>query len=169
MGNGESIRIWGDKWLPFPSSYQVQSLVEGLDPEAKVICLIDSATAGWNVPLIRSSFVATEADTICSLILSPLGQPDKLVWLGNSNGRFSVRSAYHMEMSRRSSARGECSTSQENAEVWRIIWSLDGPRVLKNFVWKFCANALPTKENLYRRHIVPDPLCPLCSNCTESI
>lgn len=65
VGNGKSIRIWGDKWLSIPSSYQIQSHVVGLDPEAKVSSLIDQATGGWNVPLIRASFDVVKADTIC--------------------------------------------------------------------------------------------------------
>jgi hypothetical protein len=103
------------------------------------------------------------------MILSPLGQPDKLVWMGNSSGCFSVKSVYHMEMSKRLATRGESSNSQENSEVWGLIWYLEGPGVLKHFVWKFCSNALPTKENLCRQKIKQDPLCPLCSSSTEDI
>jgi len=37
------------------------------------------------------------------------------------------------------------------------LWSLQVPRALKMFLWKVCHNALPTKENLYRRKITKDP------------
>jgi hypothetical protein len=52
VGNGDNICIWRDKWLPKPSSFRVQSLVAGLQPDAKVSCLIDHNLGGWNVPLI---------------------------------------------------------------------------------------------------------------------
>jgi hypothetical protein len=44
-----------------------------------------------------------------------------------------------------------------------------GARVLKNFVWKICSNSLPTKDNLFRRKMVEDPLCPICKVATEDI
>lgn len=65
VGNGDNIQIWRDKWIPTPSSFQVQSPVEGLHPDAKVSCLINPNSGGWNVPLIQRSFTVAEADTIC--------------------------------------------------------------------------------------------------------
>jgi hypothetical protein len=53
--------------------------------------------------------------------------------------------------------------------VWKLLWSLQLPGALQHFVWKMSNNALPTKENLYRRRIVKDPLCPLCSATIETI
>jgi hypothetical protein len=36
IGNGESTKIWGDKWVDIPSSYTIQSYPKILDPDAKV-------------------------------------------------------------------------------------------------------------------------------------
>jgi hypothetical protein len=69
----EQIRIWGDRWLPIPSSYKVQFLVIGLNPEAIVNSLLDPTTGGWNVSLIGASLYASEANTICSLLPNLLG------------------------------------------------------------------------------------------------
>lgn len=92
VGNGESIKIWGDKWLPIPLSYQVQSPVQILDPEARVSSLIDSSTGLWDVALIRSLFWPDEADIICGLPLSPMNQPDKVIWgvLQRGSSRWEV-------------------------------------------------------------------------------
>lgn len=102
------------------------------------------------------------------MVLSPLRHPDKLVWIGTKNGLFLVRSAYHLEMTRRVQEFGECSKTKENHDFWKAIWNLQAPAVLKNFVWKICNNLLPTKENLFRKHIVHDPLCPFCLVNTET-
>jgi hypothetical protein len=107
VGNGESIKVWGDKWLPVPTSYKVHSPIRNLDLESRVCDRIDHDSGWWNVAVIRDTFIAPEAEAICSLALSPLGQPDKPVWVGTSNGRFSVKSAYHMEMARKAQERGE--------------------------------------------------------------
>lgn len=140
-----------------------------MDPDAKVSSLIDHATYWWDFQLIRASFTNSEVEAICSMVLSPLGQPDKLICLGNSIWCFPVKSAYHMEMTRRSQDRRECSSSKDNFEVWRAIWVLQTPGVLKNFVWKLFSNALATKENLYWRYIVSDPLFPLYLVSNENV
>jgi hypothetical protein len=43
-----------------------------------------------------------------------------------------------------------------------------GPKVVQTFLWKACQNILPTKENLYRRHITQDSLCPICGREDET-
>ena len=51
--------------------------------------------------------------------------------------------------------------SQTSAQ-WRHIWKLRLPNAEKNFIWRACKEILPTKNNLYRRKIVEDALCPIC-------
>jgi hypothetical protein len=53
--------------------------------------------------------------------------------------------------------------------VWSSLWSLQAPWVLKHFFWKVCNNALPTKDNLYRKKILQDPLCPICAHQVETV
>lgn len=40
-------------------------------------------------------------EKICSIPINPRSQEDKLIWAGTDSGRFSVRSAYHLEVERR--------------------------------------------------------------------
>jgi hypothetical protein len=42
-------------------------------------------------------------------------------------------------------------------------------RVVQHFLWKACNNILPTKENLYKRRIIEDSLCPICNNAIETV
>jgi hypothetical protein len=85
VGNRDSIKIWGDKWLPSPSTYQVQSPVQVLDQEARVSSLIDSGRGWWDVGLIRSMIQLKEAEVIWELFLSPLSQHNKFIWGGGLN------------------------------------------------------------------------------------
>ena len=41
MGNGHSIMIWKDKWVPSLSTYKVVSLVSSLPEDSRVVALID--------------------------------------------------------------------------------------------------------------------------------
>jgi hypothetical protein len=41
IGNGEQVRIWGDKWIPSSSDHCIHSPVQNLAPEASVAALRD--------------------------------------------------------------------------------------------------------------------------------
>jgi hypothetical protein len=137
--------------------------------DARVSMLIDPNTRWWNFALICSLFDPWEVDKICSLVLSPLGHPDQVVWQGTKNGLFTVKSAYYLEMQNRIQQMGECSNARQEMEVWKLIWNMKAPPVLKNFTWKLCHNLLPTRVNIYSKKIVPDPLCPCFLREEESL
>jgi hypothetical protein len=147
----------------------VQSPVNTLNPNARVCSLINQDTRWWDVPLVRLIFSPEEADAICGMPLSFLRKPEFLIWNGTKHGSFTVRSAYYLELARRARDRGESSRSQEVSGVSSSLWSLQALGVLKHFVLKVCNNAIPTKDNLYRRKILQDPLCPICANQVETV
>jgi hypothetical protein len=115
------------------------------------------------------NFNEEEATHICSLALSPIQQADRLVWSGTKNGVSTVRSAYHLELNSRNQKGGESSSVCENEAFWKSLWSLQVPGVLKQFAWKCCSEALPTKANLHCRCVLADPRYPLCENQSKSI
>jgi hypothetical protein len=96
VGDGNSIKIWDDKWIDSTYSGMIQSPVRVLGEDAKVRALIDDSTKWWNYELIKEVFPEDEARRICSMALSPLGQKDKIVWARTKKGIFTVQSAYHM-------------------------------------------------------------------------
>lgn len=103
------------------------------------------------------------------MVLSPNGQLGRLVWAGTSNGMFTVRSAYPFEKARILGEKGECSSAFQCSGIWKKLWKMRVPRVVKNFLWRVCNNLLPTKENICRKVIVNDPMCPICSAQLETI
>jgi len=46
IGNGEQVRIWGDKWIPSSFDHRIHSLAHILPPGASVAALMNPAT-GW--------------------------------------------------------------------------------------------------------------------------
>lgn len=130
VGNGEKIRIWKDRWLPPPSSTLFYSPHQRLDVDPRVSNLIDPATEGWNMQLLNEIFSPEEVMRICSVIPSPLHAADSLFWQGTSQGVFTVKSAYHMALQRKSHGLGECSNAKKDGGVWNNIWSLQAPAVV---------------------------------------
>jgi len=169
VGNGDHIKIWGDKWTFSTSSHRIHSPVKDLGLDARVSVLIDQGSGCWFFTLIHSIFELVEADAVCAMSLSPFRGPDKLVWSGSKFGLlFSVKSAYHLELQRKAMMTGESSTLMENQGLWRTLWALKLPGVTKNFVWKVYQNLLPTKTKLFHKNIVHDPFCPLCFSEVET-
>ncbi|GLT60767.1 hypothetical protein SLA2020_335190 [Shorea laevis] len=80
IGDGKSVNIWKDKWLPIPRTYSVQSPRRLLAAEASVGELIDPDTKWWNAPLIKEIFSETKAEIICNIPLSRYMQKDVEIW-----------------------------------------------------------------------------------------
>jgi hypothetical protein len=103
------------------------------------------------------------------MVLSPLGQKDKIVWASTKKGIFTVRSAYHMAKEFVLADEGECSTEGNKERIWKALWKLNCSRVVHLFLWKTCNNILPTKANLSKRGVTQDDKCPICNLETESV
>ncbi|XP_062147743.1 uncharacterized protein LOC133856702 [Alnus glutinosa] len=162
IGEGRSIKIWQDRWLPTPTSYTVQSHHRVIPDSCIVSMLIDHEVCGWNSGLITEIFNPEEAKVIVTLPLCPTLPPDRLVWRGTTNGIFSVRSAYHMGMEVKVRDNGSTSKEVGGHKVWSTIWRLGVPNNVKKFMWRACNDLLPTKQNLHRRKIVENESCPCC-------
>jgi hypothetical protein len=99
---------------------------------------------------------------------SHTNQEDQQIWRGTVTGVFSVRSAYHIEKDRELAAKVGGSTRDRNSHIWRSIWKLSISSAEFFFLWRACKNILPTRDNLCRRKILLDPLCPLCEQEVET-
>jgi hypothetical protein len=73
-----------------------------------------------------------------------------------------VRSAYHLQKEILVIDKGECSCNGQHSLIWKQLWKMKIPHVVKVFLGRSCHNALATKANLFKRKISEDHLCPLC-------
>jgi hypothetical protein len=74
IGNEENVLIWGDKWIPSPSTYKVISSPKVLDPSAKISSVIDGDSKRWNAILLTKIFPKEEIKIIQSLPFSKTNQ-----------------------------------------------------------------------------------------------
>jgi hypothetical protein len=168
VGDGRSINIWRDKWLPKPP-YVIRSAVRYLEGDAKVCDLLDMDTNWWRVNMVHEIFNVEEATDICSMAVCPNRNMDRLAWACTANGEHTVKSAYYLAKTRFVEEEGSSSNQQEIKAEWNDIWAIKGSRVVKFFLWKACRDILPTKERLFRKHITEDLLCPICKLYPETI
>ncbi|PRQ56718.1 putative RNA-directed DNA polymerase [Rosa chinensis] len=125
VGDGESIRVWDDPWVPVPYSFRPYSpVMEGLE-ELRVADLIDPITKDWLVDFMGELFTAGEVEKMACIPLSLRGAHDRLIWHYTKSGLYSVRSGYHAYnalvggMDRASSSLGEYGGV--GSKYWKMI------------------------------------------------
>lgn len=62
-----------------------------------------------------------------------------------------------------------CENSEGRHKYWRSMWELKIPGFVKHFLWKACQNILRTKQNLCKKSILQNPLCPICTREEEYV
>ena len=169
VGDGESIRVWCDKWVPKPSTYRVVTPEKQSPRVTLVKDLINKGCFEWDRDLVKRCFNAEDASAILGIPLSSMGRKDRLIWAACKSGKFSVKSAYELAYEEKTEQdRGDCSNDSQRKRVWRCIWQLNLPYKLRHFAWKAGRNILATKDNLKQRKIVGDDECVLCGLPVET-
>ena len=168
VGSGESINVWLDAWLPPLDHPRIQSpIVEGFE-DTKVQDLIDPMTHSWDDCLICGLFNTQEVCLIKSIPLWPTPVPDKLTWPFNASSLYTVKSGYKFLASEKLNNWSPRHLDR-NSELWKLIWGLDVPNKVKNFVWRSGKDAIPVKANLKRRKILNEGTCDQCGQEEESV
>lgn len=155
VDKGTSIRVWGDKWWPSTSTYQVVSPRLFLSAETKVCELIAQDHTQWKAQVIDALFVPHEAECIKIIPLSIQPPEDRLIWAESANGLFSVRRAYKLAMILSWPANsGSSSDDSQTKKFWKLLCQIPAPHKVLHFIWKACRDILPTRKNLVRRQVL---------------
>uniref|UniRef100_A0A2N9HJ72 Reverse transcriptase zinc-binding domain-containing protein n=1 Tax=Fagus sylvatica TaxID=28930 RepID=A0A2N9HJ72_FAGSY len=94
VGNGIRINIWEDRWLPTLSTFKVRTPRIDINDTPQVSSLIDQDSGNWRVEKLNQFFLPMDITAIMSIPLGNLQMEDTRVWIGNSTGMFTVKSAY---------------------------------------------------------------------------
>jgi hypothetical protein len=140
VGDGRTIKIWEDKWLPcIPARKQNGPNVTFVRE------LIDEDRGWWNESIIDATFDVKSAQVIKQMALCNFNSPDRARWKETTSGEYSVSSAYALELKRQKPQDGgESSNSEELKGMWRRIWKLKIPGKVRHFLWRACNETLPT-------------------------
>ena len=162
VGSGNKIKVWRDKWIPRPSSYKVISPEFQNSKDALVCELINRASNEWDIVLLCQWFLPEDRDAILGIPLSTTSTSDRLGWVENKSGKFTVKSAYTLVLEEQKKLdMAECSNGMARRKLWKAIWKLHLPQ-------KMSRDILASKENLAKRKIMSDGVCELCGGGIET-
>ena len=163
VGNGQSIRIWRDRWIPNGGSGKPIT-VQGRCRLRRVSELLDERGA-WRMDLLQQYFNPVDVEQIVKIRTSPRLEEDVLAWEPERNGIFTVRSAYRLALDERlrpSSVAASRAPDGRRA-VWAFIWRCPAPPKVRTFTWRLITDCLPTWVNKKRRGLEVSDQCPLCA------
>ncbi|XP_021734157.1 uncharacterized protein LOC110700882 [Chenopodium quinoa] len=129
IGNGKSVRLWGDKWIPKLPGNRISCPPP--QPElrnATVDGWIDPIHRNWRVQELRNALSEIEVAAITKIRIPNHEQEDVLQWKHTKNGEFNVLSARGVNVDRVCPRCGEVSETTlhlfldcaESKILWRI-------------------------------------------------
>ena len=135
-----------------------------------VSAFIDHESKKWKAEIICALFLPFEAEAILNIPLSFNLPEDKLIWVGNKKGDFTLKSAYYIALGLVDAVEfGECSFGDPRTHLWKKMWHLKILAKIRIFAWRASMNGLPTRLNLCKSGVKFGPLCPICDQEMESI
>jgi hypothetical protein len=171
VGDGASINIWSDPWIPTSSDRRILT-PKGNTIYTKVSELISPITGSWDEDLLRDLFLSINVERILQIPLNNHGFGDFIAWHYTKHGRYTVKSGYYIQWRHQFGATGSQlahpSVSALNP-VWKTIWKMKLPGKIKFFVWQALHGLMPLKSILVNRHIGHSGQCPICSLAAEDV
>lgn len=167
IGDGTSIKIWEDPWIPRnwdrrPFTRQGNAIITTVDE------LINPITASWDDQLVKSIFWASDAALILALPIRE-DMEDSWAWHPDPRGCFSVKSAYKLCKQLERVREGEEGPMEKDSGGfdWHLIWKAPCPMKVQQFLWRIAHNSLPLCTNLKHRGVEVDSVCPICKRLDE--
>lgn len=162
VGNGQSIRVWRENWIPHPHSYKPISS-QGRCRIRFVSDLLNSNDS-WNVELLHNYFLPTGVAEILKIRASPRLGEDVVAWAPAKLGVFSMKSAYlfAFEEINRETTAAACSTPDGSRSCWKYIWSCNVPPTRNFFAWRLSIDSLPAWKNKHKIGLELTNHCPIC-------
>uniref|UniRef100_A0A803P2D8 Reverse transcriptase domain-containing protein n=1 Tax=Cannabis sativa TaxID=3483 RepID=A0A803P2D8_CANSA len=113
----------------------------------------------WDENLMNRWFHEDDARRIINITLPSRPVQDSWLWMSESNGNFSIKSAYRTIKN--------LSSTEDSSRKWKTIWGAKIHNRLKMFWWKILSDSLLTRGKLGPMLSLPDTSCPLCSRMVE--
>jgi hypothetical protein len=116
----------------------------------------------WDIDKIESLFPNDMVQAILDTPLFSEIQNDRITWMMERNGRYTVKTGYKQAMMEL------LHTDQFHVEGdWHRIWKVISPYKARNLLWRICRGCIPTRLRLQSRHVQCEVICPWCDTAVE--
>ena len=119
IGNGNSVNIWDDHWLPYQPNFKVFSNKGSTPRPVLVRDLIDNDSTSWKTNMLEDKFIPLDKYQIEQLPLINLNHHDELMWLFELDGQYSVKSGYKALQLWKVQTSTNPSSSGSDTAIWR--------------------------------------------------
>ena len=160
VGNGSNIQVTTDPWLPDVHSGMISTALGDNYESVTVQQLMIADEKTLDKDLVVDIFNQRDQTLILNIPLSCRSIVDQWYWLHDRNGMYSVKSCYRHQ---------QTQIAESSPRVWSLLWKLPIPPKIRSFMWRALKGVLPTADNLRRRMIQVQSLCPVCVQDRESI
>ncbi|XP_060959271.1 uncharacterized protein LOC133030517 [Cannabis sativa] len=162
IANGSDTSIWNDPWVIHGRDFypKPKHNYQGTPEFVSDLLLPDG---NWDIRKLNDLF---HRDTVNSILRGgkPSGQGrDRWIWIKNSNGRFSTKSAYLIQAMKRAPL---CNVAPN---LWNKLWSSKVLERHKVLWWSILSNTLPVRAILSKRMVIDEITCPFCGNGDETM
>ncbi|XP_056688734.1 uncharacterized protein [Spinacia oleracea] len=168
VGNGSSIRVWDDSWLPSEGNTYVPTPGIDSNPDMQVYELINFDEGGWDVAKVEATFNGDDCRAMLDIPISNFWPQDRRYWWSASDGVYTVRTGYWLGRLGQTRA-WEMYYGERERELWRVVWQLGEPPKLCHFIWRACKGSLGVMDVLCKRHIRDNSQCPVCGAMEETL
>lgn len=160
MGDGKSVYIWKDKWLLDKNNDRIEGAPFPLLENETVSALMHHQRNEWDCEAIQDLFGQRDARLILSIPLSVGSPNDKLIWIHEKDGSFSVKRCYKALIG---------DFLEADIANWTQSWNLKIPPKIKVFFWQACAGCTHTTDVLTKKNIDCPTLCQWCDREDETL
>ncbi|KAL0413838.1 UNVERIFIED_CONTAM: hypothetical protein Sradi_1585500 [Sesamum radiatum] len=119
----------------------------------------------WNQELIKEELRESDATLILETPIQDSNIEDFLVWHYNTNGKFSVKSAYDLALRQATISGPSTEGVRRGTEEgdWRFLWKARVLPKIQLFAWNVSQEAIPKAINLKKRGVQVEVACSRCS------
>lgn len=149
IGNGRSIRVWRDPWVP--RNFTRRPITGKRNCRIKWVSELLTENGAWDAIKVNQNFLPIDAEVILQMLISSRDEEDFIAWHSDKFGRFSVRSAYKLAQSLEQMEERASSSAASTTIPCNLIWKCNIPQKVKIFAWKAATNCLATMENKKKR------------------
>jgi len=169
IGNGESINIKEDNWIPYFKGLKVLSQNQLEKGILLVKDLLDKDNKWWKEDVIDRNFISLDREAILQIPITNMEEEDNLCWMGTKDGAYTVKSGYYSIKEWKKDQTEGTSNPDELNSFWNKIWKVRAPPRQQMLIWRILNDIIPVRRNLSNRGINYNIVCPRCKEAEESI